>query len=240
MAAIPRYLEIRDDILGKIRSGRYAEGELIPSEVELATQYGVSRPTIRQALQALADEGYLERKRRRGTIVRRSKIENDFTLEVESFDVQMASKGRSTSTTVLLCKAEEANEEVADRLEVGLGTKVAKLVRLRYVEGEPQVYVTTYAPLEVFPHLAEQDFSSLSLYAYYRGCGHPLVEAARELEVIKADEVMAGLLDVAIGDPLFLFHTVGRDREGRAIEYSIARYRGESNTFEFAVRTPED
>lgn len=236
MAAVPRYLEIRDDILGKIRSGEYPEGEVIPSELDLAARYGVSRPTVRQALQVLADEGYLERRRRRGTIVRRTKIENEFTLEVESFDVQMAEKGRDTSTMVLLCKAVEADEEVADRLKVGLGDGVGKLVRLRYVDDEPQVYVITYVPLEVFPLLTDQDFATLHLYDYFRACGHPLVEAARELDVIKADEAMASLLDVAAGDPLFLFHTVGREASGRAIEYSIARYRGESNTFEFEVR----
>lgn len=236
MAATPRYLEIHDDILDKIRSGAYPEGELIPPEVDLAESYGVSRPTVRQALQTLADEGYVERRRRRGTVVRQPKIENDFTLEADSFDVQMASRGRVTSTTVLLCREAEASREVSGRLGVSAGSKVCKLVRLRYVDGRPQVYVTTYVPADVFPHAAEQDFSQTHLYGYFRSCGHPLADATRELDVAKADQAMADLLDVAPGDPLFLFHTVGRDGAGRAIEYSVARYRGESNTFELKVR----
>lgn len=56
-----------------------------------------------------------------------------------------------------------------------------------------------------------------------------------DLEAIKADIAISALLDVEAGDPLFLFHTVGRDEDGVAVEYSIATYRGENNSFEFNV-----
>ena len=60
------YEDISNDLLAKIKDGTYQEGQRIPSEQELAQAYGVSRPTVRQALQPLVDDGYLDRRRRRG------------------------------------------------------------------------------------------------------------------------------------------------------------------------------
>ena len=68
------YSSIKDDLLAKIKDGTYKEGDIIPPEVELAKSYGVSRPTIRQALQILANDGYIEKRKRRGTIVTKPKV----------------------------------------------------------------------------------------------------------------------------------------------------------------------
>ena len=65
---------VKDDILEKILSGEYEVGEIIPKEVDLAKEYDVSRPTVRQAIQSLVSEGYLERKQRVGTRVVRKKL----------------------------------------------------------------------------------------------------------------------------------------------------------------------
>ena len=62
---IPLHKKIRMDLLEKIQNGEYAENQLIPTEMELAEQYSVSRPTVRQAVQALVDEGYLEKRKKR-------------------------------------------------------------------------------------------------------------------------------------------------------------------------------
>ena len=69
------YDNIKEDILDKIKNGTYPIGETIPSELELAESYGVSRATVRQALQILAADGYVEKRRRRGTIVTKPKVE---------------------------------------------------------------------------------------------------------------------------------------------------------------------
>ena len=63
------YLDIKKDLLDKILSGVYQQGSIIPNEYELAEIYNVSRPTIRKAVQILVDEGYLEKRKKRGTIV---------------------------------------------------------------------------------------------------------------------------------------------------------------------------
>ncbi len=90
---IPLHKKIRQDILNKIETNEYSENQLIPTELELAEIYGVSRPTIRQAIQALVNEGYLEKRKRRGTIVRKPKIQQEFTHVIESYDSEMSRKG---------------------------------------------------------------------------------------------------------------------------------------------------
>lgn len=227
--------QIKDDLLSKIKDGTYPEGQTIPSELELAEMYGVSRPTIRQALQILVSDGYLEKRRRRGTVVTKPKVSQSFTMSISSFEDAMRLAGRLPKTKVLVFKRERANAEVEKRLELTRGQDVFKLVRLRYADDLPNVFVESYIPCTLYPGLDSFDFNESSLYAAMDACGNPVMTARRRLEVIKADGAAAALLDVEAGDPLLLFHTVARDANGTAVEYSVATYRGESNSFELNV-----
>lgn len=230
-----RYEEIRDDLFAKIQDGTYPEGSLIPSEMELASAYGVSRPTVHQAIRLLADAGYLESRRRRGTIVTRPKIDQSFTMGIRSFQDQAGMAGHEVTTAVLVFRREEAEAQVAEALELEPGEEAYKLVRLRSVDGTPNVFVESYIPCRLYPGLDDFDLSCERLYEAMGKVGEPVVRAHRKLEVTSADETEAALLDVAPHDPLFLFHSVGRDARGRACEYSIATYRGKDNVFEFEV-----
>lgn len=231
------YDTIKEDLLAKILDGTYPVGQTIPTELELAEQYGVSRPTVRQAIQILADDGYLERRRRRGTIVTRPRVEQSFAMEVESFDHALREGGHIPSTTVLGFRGEDAKEEVAKALEIDLGTPVWRLLRLRYADGSPNVLVENYIPQEGYESLAGVDFSTASLYDSMDAAGEPVVTAHRRLEVTKASGAICALLDIEEGDPVIHFTTVARDEAGRAVEYALATYRGESSSFEFdAVR----
>lgn len=229
------YDQIKDDLLSKIKDGTYPEGQTIPSELELAEMYGVSRPTIRQALQILVSDGYLEKRRRRGTVVTKPKVSQSFTMSISSFEDAMRLAGRLPKTKVLVFKRERANAEVEKHLELTRGQDVFKLVRLRYADDLPNVFVESYIPCTLYPGLDSFDFNESSLYAAMDTCGNPVMTARRRLEVIKADGAAAALLDVEAGDPLLLFHTVARDANGTAVEYSVATYRGESNSFELNV-----
>lgn len=243
------YAAIKDDLLAKIKNGTYAEGETIPSEVDLAKAYGVSRPTIRQALQILVNDGYLDRRKRRGTIVSSPSREDDRELPVldraaltgvQSFEDEIRAAGKTVRTMAILVKEEPSDAEVAAGLHVPLGSSVYKLVRLRYVDDVPNVFMENYIPCKLYPgFIADVDFSETRLYERMRDLGRPVKTVTRHLEVIKADASTSTLLDVPIGDPLFFFHTEGRDEAGNVVEYSISTYRGRSNTFEFTVAEPD-
>ena len=229
------YNQIHDDIYRLIKDGTYREGDSIPSEIELAADYSVSRSTIRQALQMLVNEGYLERRKRRGTIVKHPKVDQFAATGIRSFEEEQANVGRKIKTTVINFKHERANPEVIDALGLHSGDEVWHLVRLRYVDGRANVFVESYIPCKLYPGFDAYDFNTMRLYGAMAEKGHSVVRAHRRLGVIKANSAMSALLDVSTGDPLILMHTVGWDEDEDAVEYSIATYRGENNVFEFNV-----
>ena len=229
------YLKIRDELARQIKNRVYREGETLPSEDELAERFGVSRPTIRRAIQELVDDGMLEKKPYRGTTVCPAKIEQGFTTMLRSFNEEILANGRIPRTTVLTARVQEASPEVSSRMGVEVGAPLFKLVRLRYAGDYPNVLVSSLIPLDMYPGIVEVDFSQESLYAYFRKYGKPVVRAHRQLEVVKASPGMAALLDIDEGDPVYRFYTTATTEAGRVAEYTTATYRGRSNAFEFDV-----
>lgn len=232
-----RYIEIRDDLQAKIASGWYQPGEILPTEVELAEAYGVSRPTMRHALQLLDDVGLLERRRHRGTMVLEPKIEQRFALRIRSFEREMHEANHVARTEVRLCEVCVAPQPVAERLSVAEGEAVVHLVRLRYADELPNVLVETYVPHRLYPGIETTDFVHESLYATMRTMGLPVVRAFRELGVAAADRSTAASLGIDAGAPVFVFHTVARAATGQAVEYSQATYRGDTNSFTLVAET---
>ncbi|UXU83670.1 GntR family transcriptional regulator [Mammaliicoccus sciuri] len=231
----PLHQQIKEDLLSKIEYEDYKVGDKIPNEVDLATHYKVSRPTVRQAINALVIDGFLERRKKRGTIVRQRKINQEFTHVIESYNDEMTRKGLIPKTTVLSLKSEVANEEVTQQLELKPGESVYKLVRLRYAEEDPIVLVTTYIPLSLVPNLKEIDFTTTRFYEVLEKNQTPIKEITRKLELITADETVSDLLSVEIDAPLFYFHSVGYIDDHVPIEYSVSKYRGDLNSFIFNI-----
>lgn len=231
----PLHQQIKEDLLNKIEYEDYKVGDKIPNEVDLATHYKVSRPTVRQAINALVIDGFLERRKKRGTIVRQRKINQKFTHVIESYNDEMTRKGLIPKTKVLSLKSEVANEEVMQQLELKPGESVYKLVRLRYAEEDPIVLVTTYIPLSLVPNLKEIDFTTTRFYEVLEKNQTPIKEITRKLELITADETVSDLLSVEIDAPLFYFHSVGYIEDHVPIEYSVSKYRGDLNSFIFNI-----
>ena len=242
------YIAIKDDLLARIEDGTYPVGQTIPTEMELADIYDVSRPTIRQAVQLLVDDGYLEKRRRRGTIVLdRSKreaprvSEADYIGEaaqpVPGMILEPSGSGdeRHVRTVGLLSKRELASREVARALSIAEGDAVYKIVRLRYMDEVPNVFMVSYIPAANYPGLIDTDFSRERLYVRMAELGRPVVRATRRFEAAKADATIATIFDVPEGDPLFLFNITGYDDEGTAQEFSVTVYRGRDNAFEFTT-----
>lgn len=227
----PKYLEIQNLLLQRIKNGDYQEGQLIPKEIDLAEQLNVSRPTVRHAIRNLVQGGYLERRKKRGTIVTQTKIKQQFTHVIESYNTEIQNNGLVAKTQVLNFSTEKASGEVAEALTIKPNTEVYKLVRLRSADNKPVVFVVTYLPIAQLPDLQKIDFTHHSLYSELAKAGLEITHVSRKIEVHPATEEEAQLLETYIKAPIFYFHTIGFTKDHRALEYSIASYRGDLNYF---------
>ncbi len=237
-----KYIAVKDDLLSKIQDETYPEGELIPSELELAKEYNVSRSTIRQALRILQARGYLNRRRRRGTVVSKANPHaEEETAQARTHDDfanigrWAEATGKAMMTTPIVVRSTHATSKIAEALGVRPGDEVYKIVRLRYLGAEPNLFVESYVPASLYPNfLDDVDFSKVRMHDHMRDAGRPIKEQRNQVNIAVADKVMATLLDIAVGSPIYVFHITGFDVEGNIIEYSISSYRG-TNTFEFTV-----
>lgn len=163
-----------------------------------------------------------------------TKIEEHFLNRLESFNTEMQKKGITPSTDVLTFTklSEVSNPAVYQNLELPESAPVLYLERVRYADGIPVVYVETYLPYHIFPTLAQYDLSQESLYDLMKTHFYKdVTKAQRALEAVNASKQDAEKLRIKKGDAICLVKSTAYTKEGIPVEYSIARYRGDSNTF---------
>ena len=146
---IPIYLQIHDKIKEDIEKGVWSIGDRLPSERELALKFDVSRMTLRQAIQTLADEGILERKIGSGTYVARKKVQETMTgttsvTEITLYKTLEAKSGHKIGHSNQTISAVQASEQIAEYLEIKRGDAILRVRQVSYFEnGLPFEYVRT-------------------------------------------------------------------------------------------------
>lgn len=229
---IPLYFQLEKLILEEIENGSYPVGSLIPTEKELSQIFDISRTTVRQAISNLVRNERLYRIKSKGTFVARPKISQGFIQSIQSFNDDMRSEGRTPSTQVLELKVVELSENISFQMGMEPGSKAVYLYRKRCADGDPIVRVETYLPYDLCGFVMEKDFTTDSLYNILSAREETQIKHITricEARLANADDV--AVLDMKRGRPVHHFISIGRNSEGRIIEYSIARYRGDQNRF---------
>ena len=139
---IPLYFQLKELILADIKSGKSPYGSMIPTENEFVTVLNVSRTTVRQAITELVQEGWLYRVKSKGTFVSEPKLQQDFATKIESFEQQMQRLGKVPRTEVLELIEEKASADVAQALQIEVGSKVVLLHRRRFADEEADCKTT--------------------------------------------------------------------------------------------------
>jgi DNA-binding GntR family transcriptional regulator len=226
---VPLYFQVAEQIERAILDGHLQPGDRIANEVSLADQLGLSRPTMRQAIQTLVDKGMLVRKRGVGTQVVHAPIRR--SVELTSLHDDLKRAGMQPVTVVLDLGTVTASEDVAVRLNVPTGTSVWQLVRLRSVQDEPLALMRNYVP-EAVVDLGSTDFGAVGLYEHFRTSGVHLRVAHQTIGARLADAAEARLLGGRKGDPVLTMERTSYDDQGRAVEYGSHLYRPDLNAFE--------
>ncbi len=230
---LPYYFQLKELVREEIESGKWQPDQQIPSEAELCDQFNLSRTVVRQALNELVNEGLLYRQKGKGTFVAKPKIDESLVQNLSGFYEDMVARGLTPVTQVLEQSLVPASKKVAAKLNLAPGVSVIKIERLRSVNDEPIVLVTTYLPYEICPALLEEDLTHQSLYAVLEEkYGLEIVRGHRTLEAVAANEYEAQLLNIEENVPLVLLHSVSYLQDGRPIEYFHAVHRGDRSRFE--------
>lgn len=226
-------------VLDKIQSGEWAIGSQIPPETEIAETLGISRPTLRQAMARLTDQGYLVRVKGKGTFISQPKLLHESTSMLWSYGAESAKKGQRLLTDVLALTVEKCNDDIVEKLKLHSNKKVTSLTRLRRLEGfnngNPVLLTTVYVPFDIFPEMHNIDFCNNSFYSEMEKAGLFVRYAERELEVKIATVEIAELLKISRFEPVVRITSVGFLENGTPIEYSESWYPAGCSKFQIRV-----
>ncbi|GAA4345059.1 GntR family transcriptional regulator [Actinomadura sp. NPDC048955] len=211
-------------------------GDALPSERRLAEELGVSRPTLRQAIDGLVADGLLDRRHGSGTYVAQPRIAVSLTMT--SFTEDMIRRGMKPGGRVLSFRTETAGARIGRRLALSPVEEVFTIRRLRMADEAPMAIETLYLPRALLPGLRRSDLEGRSFYDLLRGNGVEIASGTETIEPTVTTAEEAAELGVPVHMPAFLFERITRDAGGRPLEYVRSLYRGDRYRLELDLRPP--
>lgn len=229
---VPLYYQLAELIRERIASGEFQPGDRLASARLISEEAGISRMTVRQALDYLERQGHIVVRRGAGTFVATPKL-TYHAVNLLGFTQEMIEQGRQPSSRVLEQAAVTPPPQIAARLGIRPDRPVVKIARLRLSQGVPVLLETVYLPHEICPGLEHQDLSEISLYGLLqeRYRLRPR-RSSQTLEATIANEHESGLFDVSVGTPMILVEGVTHGAGDLPIEYFKAVFRGDRFQFE--------
>ena len=216
--------QIRQQVVGLIQE--LGVGEAIPSERKLAIDLGVSRLTLRAALDELVRDGYLVRRHGSGTFVSEPKIAQQLTLT--SFSEDMRRRGMIPGSRTIELKEIHAGPAIGRVLNVSPAAKVLLIRRLRLADGESMAIETLHLPAAIAPGITRADLEDASVYELLEErYGVVIAHGVQTIEPTVTSEEESELLGVPLHSPAFLFERTSRTVDGETVEFVRSLYRGD-------------
>lgn len=201
----------------------------LPNELNLARQLGISRPTMRAAIQELVNKGLVVRRRGVGTMVARAPVTRPIALTSLYDDLKKS--GKIPKTEVLAFNTARCSPEIEAFLQIAPGTSAVTFDRLRLADSTPVALLHNVIRADLL-EIEGEDLAQNGLYELFRRNGIAPHSATQKVGATKADAEEAELLKIKQGDPLLTTIRFTYDVKGDPIEYGSHRYPAESYTFE--------
>lgn len=231
---VPLYSQIRELLRERILNGAFRSGGMIPSESEMVKTFGVSRVTVRQALNDLQKEGLLFKIHGKGTFVTRAKAVQSL-MRVEGFGEAMSGAGHETFSRLLSHRVLRAGRLRASRLRIAESAEVMEIRRVRYLDRDPVSLDVTYVPLLIGKRLIKEDLARRDVFAILdNDYGIPLERAELKIDAMSADTELANLLAVEPGAALVRIERLTFTSNDQPIDFEYLYYRGDS--FQYFVK----
>lgn len=230
--------QLRTYLLGLIE-GELKPHEQLPTERDLAETFGVTRLTVRRALDQLGYEGRVYRTQGAGTFVSEPRIAK--SVELTSFTQDMRARGLVPGSLDTVVEEIPAGAEIGARLALSPRDLVAHISRVRTADGEPMCIENTYVPAKLAPGLAARGIDG-SLYQMLTETYHLKIEKAEQsIHATVLDPPLAKLLGVPEFSPAFKVLRVAYDAKNQRIEYAESVYRADRYSYDFVIfRTTRD
>ncbi|MEV8171596.1 GntR family transcriptional regulator [Microbacterium sp. NPDC077486] len=226
---IPLYFQVSSRLEAAIRSGEIPPGARLENEIAIGERLGLSRPTIRRAIQELVDRGLLVRRRGIGTQVVQGQVTRQ--VELTSLYDDLQGSQHNPGTTVLLHELTPAPENVADHLGLAVGTEVLHIRRRRTSDDNPVAILENWFPADV-AEITREQLEEQGLYQLLRGRGVTIRVAKQRIGARRAHDDEGKLLDIDRDGPVLQMERTSFDGAGRAIEFGVHIYRPDLYSFE--------
>jgi GntR family transcriptional regulator len=228
---MPLHAQVEQAVLNSMADGTLPAGARLPAEDQLIERFGVSRTTIRTAIQSLLARGLVEIRRGKGTFVTQPTITQELT-ELTGFVEDMRAIGREPSAKVLDRRLVAASETVARQLSLQRGAAVARIQRVRLADGSPLSFDETYLPLELGQKIMAEDLENQPIFSLLeQKYATPLLEAEYRLAAVASHGTVARALGIDAGSPIFLIERTTFSSNHRPVDYERLYYRGDHIRF---------
>lgn len=241
---LPRYHQIYLILREQLAEGRFEAGRPMPGEMEFAARFGVSRVTVRAAMQRLERDGLILRQRGSGTFAKppppqrqKARLRANLGGVLEN----LLSMGLRTSARVIELETIPAPSDVAAKLQLAAGDLVQKSVRVRGYRNVPLAHITAFVPQGIARKFGRKELASKPMLALLEEAGVKVDTADQTISARLADHAVALALEVSIGAPLLAVERVIYDIDGRAVQFLRGAYRPDRYEYRMHLtRTGDD
>ncbi|SJZ38304.1 GntR family transcriptional regulator [Enhydrobacter aerosaccus] len=230
----PLYSRVHAAIREAIREGRLAAGALLPSEKELEAAHGVSRITVRRALDELEREGLITRGRGRQAKVVEPLVSRIRT-EIEEDLAAMLDLVRGTEAKVLSASWRLVDAPMRATLQAGEGEPVLQVDRLRSKDGKPIMHTRAHVPAWIGAKLDREALAGTTMLELLARAGVRIAGAEQAMRAAPCPKEVAPLIGLSAGDPVFIVERLVRDDRDRPIQHLLATFRWDS--FSYRIRS---
>lgn len=227
---LPLYVQVEEALLARLGVDLHP-GDRMPTEDALISEFGVSRITVRRAVQNLAARGLVVTKPGSGTFVAAPRISQSLT-ELTGFVEDMEARGMQATARVLTVREMAAPKDVLAALDLPLGSRVTFIERVRLADGHPVSFDRTYLVPELGRLVAQDDLENEPIFALLEHRHNtPLLEASYALQAVAADAEVAEALETPVGSPVFRIERTSYTHGQRPVDHEVLHYRGDAITF---------
>lgn len=237
---IPRHTQISQWLRTAIEEGDFKPDDKLPSENELASKFGVSRVTVRRALQSLESASIIYRCQGLGSFVSEDRAAHNL-VKLTDFNEDMSNAGLTPSSVVRKFQTVSVPSWLAEQLQIDETTKVLQIDRLRLGDNEPIAFDTTWLPIRYGQLLNESDLTDSTIYDILeKQYDIPIIKGSYRMSAVVADEVLSNELQIDIHSPLFLIDRLTFTIGGKPLYYQKRYYRNDKVIYEMTLERSKE